>query len=433
MRSFFLFFFFSLLFLFPAFSQQKCVVSGYVFDHITKVPIPGAVVRELFTNKVVVTDSTGFYLFTLEKEKIHLRVTYVGYDPLEAIIPDPKNGVRRDFYMVQSTTIIDTVNITGIHKPDTVIGTQNFFIHDFEFLGDKLVLLTFEDKPEKSKVMLAGEDRKIISSFSIPVNALELYKDFLGYINVIGKDSVYRVIVEGEKIRLGSLPKDDFDNMIRPCMDTINGKIVFSDYREDYPEFTYYTFDRTDSTAEKIVNVVDEDLSKMYSFEYDFLPPKEKLYARKMELATGIDKREIAAYMTNFGRSRYFTPLYAPLFIIKDTLFLFNHLSDKLYTFNKEGKRLDSCAISYHHPVKWKEWRRRLIKEEQGDRLFALFLSDGIYKLKEIDRHNGKIISETKLSFPNVSRIRIKDGYVYYVYRPFESLQTKYLYKERIQ
>ncbi len=411
---------------------QEVLVVGKIIEAGVNIPVPDVNVKEKNSNKKTVTNSNGFFTMRLNKGSATFIFSHVSFTAKTYSPELNADTITFTISMNRDLNLLDPVDITFRHKPDTVIGSQKFFIHDFEFYGDLFVLLTFDKKPEKSKVMLAGEEQKIISVFNVPVNAQELYKDFLGYINVIGKDSVYRVIIENNVIRLASLEADDFDNIIRPCIDTVNGKIVFSDYRDDYPEFNYYTWNMADSTATKFRTVVDKDLSVMYSFEYDFLQPKQKLYARKMELATGIDKREIAAAMTNFAHSRYFTPLYAPMFVLSDTMYLFEHYRNKLYRFDKTAKLLDSVNIDYHKPAKWREWRRRLVKAENSNEIYGLFLKDGYYYLKQIDVHSGKICAVNKLTYPYLNRVRVKDGYAYYVYRPFESLQTKYLYKEKI-
>jgi hypothetical protein len=46
---------------------------------------------------------------------------------------------------------------------------------------------------------------------------------------------------------------------------------------------------------------------------------------------------------------------------------------------------------------------------------------------------NGKVEGVHKFVNITADRIKIKDGYAYYIYRPFESTQEKFLYREVIQ
>jgi uncharacterized membrane-anchored protein len=70
--------------------------------------------------------------------------------------------------------------------------------------------------------------------------------------------------------------------------------------------------------------------------------------------------------------------------------------------------------------------------DEVNGNIYGVFLRNGYYYLKEINRNTGKIDSEKKLNFQFVSKIKIKDGYVYYTYKPKQSLLKKFLYKERL-
>jgi hypothetical protein len=58
---------------------------------------------------------------------------------------------------------------------------------------------------------------------------------------------------------------------------------------------------------------------------------------------------------------------------------------------------------------------------------------NGFYYLKQVSLYSGKIIASYKLTNQYVDQIKVKNGYVYYVYRPFESLQEQFIYKELIK
>jgi hypothetical protein len=344
-----------------------------------------------------------------------------------------KDSLKLDVYMTSTAIELTEVNITGIAPPDTVVGNNGFFIQDFEFSGNNFLLLTTDRKTDAWSVRLAGPDQKILSMAAIPVmDVVQLYKDFLGYINVICREEVYRVKIEGSEVRLQQLPKNDFDWMIRPCVDTITTSIYFSNYRADYPEFSYFAYNKNDSTKVLVRSVIDKDLALQYDFEYEFLKPRDKLYARQLEQQTGIDKHEVAAYMTDFAHQRWFTPLYAPMFIIRDTVLIFDHYSDKIYKYDAHNNPVDSVKISYHHPEKWREWRRQLVKDELKPNIYGLFLKGGYTYLKEISTKTGEIASVSRLTFQFVDKVKVKDGYAYYTYRPNGSLQTRFLYKERL-
>lgn len=324
----------------------------------------------------------------------------------------------------------DPVVIHAIQKPDTVVGSSRFYITDFEFYGEQLVLLTFEKKPEKSRVMLTDKDQKVIRSSEITIPAEKLYRDYMGGIWALGKEKIWKIEIGKNDVSIREADPEKFRYNVRPCIDTIGISIAFSNFDETYPEFNYYLWNRADSTAQAFYHVIDVDLADLYSFEYTNLKPRDKLNARKLERATGIDKHRIAAMMTGFAQSHYFTPLYAPLFVAGDSMLLFEHYRNKLYHFNEHGVCTDSSPVNYHKPAKWKEWKREVLRDPVQDRYFGLFQKNGTWVLKEIDSRKGELRNEYPLYFPYASNIRVKNGEAWYLYRPFESLQNAFLYKE---
>ena len=50
----------------------------------------------------------------------------------------------------------------------------------------------------------------------------------------------------------------------------------------------------------------------------------------------------------------------------------------------------------------------------------------------QIKYRTGLIGKTTKLKFRFIENIKIEKGYVYYIYRPFESSQKRFLYKEKL-
>ena len=420
----------------PELLGQTTVVYGTIRDKDSHALIDN--VNVAYSGANFTSSLKGYRLKVRQDTLAVIKFTRVSYSTFIKTINEAelsgKDSLRVDIVLTQVPIFLDTVSIVGKHKPDTVVGNNSFFIQDFEFMGNELLLLTTDRFTDGWNVQLATEEQKILAKVNVPVNdVLHFYKDFLGYVNVVCKEEIFRVQLNGNVLTLRQLPKQDFEWMIEPGIDTIHHNIYFSNYRDDYPEFQYFVWNRDDSTRAMLRDIVDKDLALQYSFEYDFLKPKEKLYARKISQKTGIDKRDVAAYMTDFAHQRWFTPLYAPLFVVRDTVLIFDHYTDRIYKYDRANQLIDSVNISYHHPEKWREWRRQLLKDESGNAIYGLFLKGGYTYLKEINTYTGNIQSVSGLTFQFVDKVKIRNGYAYYIYRPFGSLQTKFLYKEKLE
>jgi uncharacterized secreted protein with C-terminal beta-propeller domain len=72
-------------------------------------------------------------------------------------------------------------------------------------------------------------------------------------------------------------------------------------------------------------------------------------------------------------------------------------------------------------------------QDEVTGEIYARFEKGGFYYLKRIDIKTGKITGTYKIVNQYAKHIRIRNGNVYYIFRPTESIQKKYLYRERIE
>lgn len=434
---------FAIFFTTTVFGQnEKLLVLGKIISSKDSAAIEGVIVYCKSPARQTRSDKQGHYGILIDyKAGAVLEFRIIGHKTVyRTITSNLLNNIKGDtlhldIVMEPELIILKETPIYAKNGPDTVIGNWHFFIEDYAFADSgRYLLLTFEKNLKSAKVMLADNDQKIISQAVVPVEAINLYKDYQGHVNVMCKDSAFRIhIFPDNHIALMALPYRDFCDRMLPCVDTIGGKILFSNYNRDYPAFTYFAYDPHDTSVMSIRPIVDVELLAQYNWEFDYLLPKDRLYARKMEAYTGIDKRIIAATMTGFPKSIFYTPLYAPMFTVHDTVCVFDHYSDTLFLYDKAGKQIHASKISYHHPANWKEWDRSIHQDEVTGELYARFEKGGFYYLKRIDIATGQLTGSFKITSQYVKHIHIRNGDVFYIYRPTESIQKKYLYKERLE
>jgi hypothetical protein len=73
-----------------------------------------------------------------------------------------------------------------------------------------------------------------------------------------------------------------------------------------------------------------------------------------------------------------------------------------------------------------------LIQDKITGVVYAIYEKTGSTYLGLLDLKTGTIKEKVKLGFRYVDKIRVHNNVVYYVYRPFESVQKKFLYKEQL-
>lgn len=416
--------------------SQSVILAGYITDSQTKTPIPKASILVDESTKGTTSKENGYFRIKFKTpEKVTISLSHLGYEPATKTIDlaKAKDTLWLNVALRAKTHIINTFEISAESKPEVVHGTQEYSISDFEFHKDDLLLLTYEKNIKKDReVIWIDKNQKEISSIRIPITVEELYKDYRDRIYVIGEETVFQINFDRSRLSLTKLPFDDFKAILQPCIDTLYKSIAFTVYQWFYPILNYYFYNPTAMTSTKVYEVKDEELYHLYRMQYYFMHPKDKVRARNLAYEYKMEKQDIAALMTGFTNTLYYEPLYAPLFVVNDTALVFDHYSNQIVKIDEYGSKVDSTDISYHQ-TNDEKWKKMLVKDEITDDIYSVHATNGHLSLNRINTSSGDIDNNFKLKHRYVENIEIKNGYAYYIYRPYESMQKKYLYRELIK
>jgi hypothetical protein len=311
--------------------------------------------------------------------------------------------------------------------PDTVYGSSKLSVADFEILSDgRMVLLAYPKQLKKGSELLLYDGLKVQSSFSVTGEAVELVRDFRGNTHIVCNDNVYGVQVKDQDVETLTIDRAYYMKYIAPIVDTNHTKWYLSNFNKDYPAFNYYAFDQLDSSYSQILHIEDALMMELYRSEYKWVDIRTKLWAKEKEHETGIDA-EIWVGANFFTQSIYYKELYAPMFKKNDSLYVFDYYKDKLRTFDVHGTSLDSVSIYHHYQPKNSGWRKQLIQDRGTGQIYALYEKSGFHQLGLVDTKTGQITEKVRLNFKYVDKIAVHDNFVYYIYRPYETAQKKFL------
>ncbi len=376
---------------------------------------------------------------------IFTKLNYVSQTILVVVNDEQKKAgvVRLNIQLKFESFQLPEISINA--TPDTVWGSTALNVADFAFIGKNLLLLTYVQeerwkRQEESKTTLFQQCQLILLDSahhetmrcSVPEEALKFYVDYLGEIFLLCRRSTFYVVFNDDEIRLEKMDKEQFNHAILPVVDTIGALTYFSNYNADYPAFEYMIYNSADSSVKTFRYMIDEEMMKMFRSEYKYLDPKGKLEALRFEINTGIDKEIVAAYMNGFQNTYYYEALNTPLLLVNDTLVIFDHHHDKLFRFDSNGQSIDSVLIQYHKVKRPDKWGEKITKDKQTQKIYTSYMRNGITFIREINTTSGNVGATIRLQNKYVENLRITDGYVYYIYRPFESSQKRFLYKEHI-
>ena len=424
------------------FAQDSVVVHVKVRDTRHDDPVRNAYIeveaKNTDTAYTRTTNSYGdFYLDAVAGESLAFKLTHFKYN-------SEKYG-RKIPSRLKTDTIVYTFTMEFIREqsieevvvaapgvPVVVFDSKKLHVSDFEILNNgELILLTYPKQLKKGSRLLLYDGKNVKSSFEIEKRAEELVRDFRGNPHVVCQGAVFGVYAREKEVGIMTLEKDYFMKYVAPIVDTNKTKLYFSNFNKDYPAFDYFSFDRLDSAYTKILEIEDELMMELYRAEYKWVDVRTKLWAKNKEIQTGVDA-EIWVGMNYFTQSIYYKELYAPLFHRNDTLFVFDYYKDFLRTFDADGNKLDSIPIYHHYDKRHTGWENTLIQDRVTGQVYAIFDRAGYVYLGWVDTKTGDITEQVKLEYRYAHDIQVYNNHIYYIYRPFESPQKKYLYKERL-
>lgn len=401
-------------------------------------PIPDVKIKTKNTNANYRTNSNGVFKFNYSyQDDYYLIFMHVGYINDTLFISKNKakkwsKKTTKEITIQLKVKTFDEVVITA-KKVDTVYGSDLFSIKDYLLLdNNSLLLLTYNKIINKNyELILTDNNQKILSKYTIPDRPEYLYKDYSNDYFMVCRTHIYKITIHQKQIKLTPTPKEDFYGYYQRILDTIQNNYYYSNYAENYPAVDFLVTNRLDSAHKKLLSVQDDFMMELYRAQYKYVSGRDKLWAYRKEQETGIDK-EIWIGATSFTQDFLYKPIYAPLFVANDTIVIFDQYKNLIYKFDRDHDLVDSIPYQLKIKGNKEKWEQPLIKDKTTGAIYALYNKGGYNYLKKINLTSGKTKQTLKLSNRYVEQLTINNGNVYYIYRPFESLQKKFLYREKI-
>lgn len=420
---------------FPVFCQDSLTVQFTILNKQDKSHVNRA--------KITIDDSICLYsnahgeafFKTTPDRTLHLDISHGRYNDVVLVKKvGKKSSIDTVFINIQlaplKTQLIDEAYVTAAGIPVVVYGSDSLSVSDFEILDNgRLLLLTYPKRLSKSNDLVILEGKRLISRFSIDERAEELIRDYRGNPFLVCRKNVYGIRINEDNVELLPVEKNYYMKYIAPIVDTNQTKMYFSNYSEDIPRFDYFSFDQEDSSYYKIQTIQDDLMMELYRSEYKYVDVRTKLWAKNLELETGIDA-ELWVGANYFTQSIYYKSLYAPMFNRNDSLIVLDHYNDLLRVFSSDGIPVDSVEIHYHYNKKKTGFKNSVIQDSKTQEIYVFFDRAGYTYISVLDVSTGNLGPQIRLTHRYIENLTILNNQAYYVYRPFESAQKKFLYRE---
>ncbi|MFT3885861.1 MAG: hypothetical protein QM724_10655 [Flavobacteriales bacterium] len=335
----------------------------------------------------------------------------------------------------------------GRSRPEPVFQRQDLHAADLLINDEGIWVLAYEHprllraEADAAKEILRDVRLVLLDTTYAEVASCPVPEDVFGLRHDLRND----VVVEGTRrafsverwsdgrISMQPFGLEDLRRAVLPWTDTIPGWVLGSNGDGVLPAFDHLAYDPCGDTAVVICSVVDTFMMDLFRSSYKYLSNRDKVMAMDLAAELHVDKAIVAGYMSGFQHNAWSRPVYAPLFVAGDTLLVFDHACGKLRKFTRSFAKAGERPLTYLGKGDRKDKVDRLIQDRATQRIYAASKRLGVVWLRAIDPVTGELGDRFRISSEYPERVQVHDGWVYYIHRPYGSLQKRTIYRERIR
>lgn len=391
---------------------------------------------------VVVTDGQGRFSIELTSDEgVALILGHVGYHPKRVFVARPNADTLRIVLVPKVYDIPEVV--IGTRAPEVVFQRSDLHVGDHYATHEGVWVLAYEQprlwhRQENAGEQLFRNARLVLldtlfterGSRVLPGEVRRLHRDHRGRVVVDGHKEAWVAEWRDSTIALGAVDRATLHNSILPWTDSTAGRLLGTNRKAEWPAFDHLSYDPERDEQRAFCTIQDDHVMDLFRSQYKYMSGRDKVIAMDLEIETGVDREILAGYMTGFQHDPYFKVPYAPLFVVDDTLCVFDHVRQRIRRYTPEGDGIDEVSMTHASD---RRWRGRLLQDVYDDGVYALFARGASSWLCRVDPATGALGTPASLTHPFPEEVQVHAGHAYYVYRPQGARDQRTLYREALR
>ena len=280
------------------------------------------------------------------------------------------------------------------------------------------------------RLVLLDTAYREVASCPVPEDVFGLRHDLRNDVVIEGTRHAFGVGRRGDDLVLQVFGLEELRHAVLPWTDSIPGWVLGSNADSTFPALDHLALASLHDSARRICSVVDTFMMDLFRSSYKYMRGSDKVLAMNLASDLGVDKEVVAGYMTGFSHNSWYRPVYAPLFVVADTLLVFDHTRGSLRKFTLDLIPAGEAPLYHQAKAESRYWSGRLLQDRTGQQVYALFQRNGVAWLRSIDPVSGVLGEPFRLQYPYPEKVQVQAGRVYYIWRSLGSLQKRTIYRE---
>jgi len=395
---------------------------GKVTDRATGSALSNVNISLSATLTGTVSDRRGSFSFFTDSLPIQMVVSHLGYATQKIYLDGTSFNLAIE--MERSATTLEAVEIRSVNAPEPFYRDDDYSVLDYAIDSLRVYVLIYRYSLLQSQIIcrsVAGDTLAVSGGLSF--RPVRLFRDCLGFVHVVGKDSVYQLRITGGQVDLiypASLKR--FMSAMNDCLASTDKFLFFKKSVNSGLSIEFYTVDRITSRKELMSVAHDQERSLMLSRNRD------DLQLLKMEKPP--DSRDNFVQWS-FARKILYRPNTTSLHRLKDRIVVFNTVTMTIEFYNREGEFTGKLLLPVNE-VHDGKWTQEIYPDEISGKVYTSFARLGQYTLYRIDLFTGELRRSVPFTHQFPQRIAVRDGFLFYMYDAPERADNKLLYRQKL-
>lgn len=399
----------------PLAAQTSYVIRGKVVDAANQSPLAFSAVMLKGTFTSTETNAAGEFTISVTDKNHTLIVFQYGYTTKEQMV---NAAEQQDLLISLQAKAYNLAEIVVRDKrTDTLQANNHTEFLAFEFYDNFLVALV--DKGRRYKlVQLLDESGKVIREHKAPEGVDALFKDCLGNVQLLSKDSSYQFYYNYETIEfLQPYPLALFARTLKPCQCISGDNYYFKEVTYKNLKNTYYLINRHDLQKKSLFTTVENtDAINAFNTDYDlnyFLAQRRKGFGYSMqvdEIKLRIDElREDLPLSPDYLFK--LNPIKSDLIKLDSSLLVVDYTHRMLYRHHTSGTLLktDSLHLKGVSPF--------VVQDADLQKLYFVKESNGLMSLYEYGQPLTNLKALVIEGYRFIRNVRCRNGTLYFLNR----------------
>ncbi|MNK05383.1 hypothetical protein D3C87_232650 [compost metagenome] len=415
-----------------AYSQETVVIGNVMNDQHQRIPS-----AEIRLGKITIkSNSKGTFQVKTAEFPVQLSVKHSQYKSYLEVVRAPAHKgdtVFLDIVLGGKETQLEEVTVNA-SRVIWAYPKAHTHIIDYALVDNELLLVVREDQ----KYVLRRIDsigNKIVDQ-RIKKSPVGLFEDCSGGIHLVYPDSIFELkLIRNSIGMLRGYTYEETMGVLGPCALASWDNFILKNMGPHNKSLDYFKVERDSKNYSLLYTTIDRKrMRELDEYATDNDIPVQLYDKNAYRLASY--RRVNASDREKFQNQSFYQqvlskPLYAPIFEINDSLYIYDHFKDSALVYTLSGDHIRSFQFSYHY---FENWKNKLYVNEENTKLYAKYESEGLTVLRQINPSTGKVINVNfieKHIYP--MNIQIRNNSVYYLYKLYTDNSIHYLYKQSLK